>query len=175
MMDFCFSPNDTPVSVGWNAKVFPNKKQLQKVWYLPQINQSPTSTAAAAEKMGRAQGIVNESKKESISVTYDLAIAKVAMQIQAEESPKFDNVFVALGAFHIEMALFVAFGKYVAESGGPHILNEAGVIEKGSIKSFLSGKSYKRSKRCHQRLALAMEILHFTFFLETKDENEGRY
>jgi hypothetical protein len=42
--------------------------------------------------MRRAQGIVNESKKESISVTYDLAIAKVAMQIQAEESPKFDNV-----------------------------------------------------------------------------------
>jgi hypothetical protein len=70
------------------------------------------------------------------------------------------------------MALFGAFGKYLAESGGPHILNEAGVIEKGSIKSFLSGKSYKRSKRCHQRLALAMEILHFTFFLETKDENE---
>ena len=35
------------------------------------------------------------------------------------------------------------------------------MIEKGSISSFLSGKAYKRSKRLHQRLALAMDILHF--------------
>ena len=33
------------------------------------------------------------------------------------------------------------------------------MIEKGSISSFLSGKAYKRSKRLHQLLALA--ILHF--------------
>ncbi|CAB4037633.1 Hypothetical predicted protein [Paramuricea clavata] len=88
MMNFCFSPNDTPMWVGWNAKVFPNKKELQKVWYVPQINQSPTPTAVVAETMRHAQGIANESKKESISVTYDLAIAKVAMQIQAKESPR---------------------------------------------------------------------------------------
>lgn len=105
-------------------------------------------------------------------MTYDLAIAKVAMQIQTEESPKFDNVFVNLGGFHIEMALFSAVGKYVAESGGPHILNEVGVIAKGSIKSFLSGKSYKHSRRCHQLLALPMEILHFTSFHGTKEENK---
>ena len=35
------------------------------------------------------------------------------------------------------------------------------MIEKGSISSFLSGKAYKRSKRLHQLLALAMDILHF--------------
>ena len=64
--------------------------------------------------------------------------------------------------------MFGAFGKYVAESGGPHVLNEAHVVEKGSLNSFLTGKSYKRSKRSHQLLALGKEILHFQAFLKIK-------
>lgn len=53
MMDFCFSPHDTAMWVGWNAEPFPNTHKLQKVWYLPQINQSPTSSAVVAETMRR--------------------------------------------------------------------------------------------------------------------------
>ena len=44
-----------------------------------------------------------------------MTIAKIAMQIQHEESPKFDNIFINLGAFHMEMALFNAIGKYIDE------------------------------------------------------------
>ena len=61
-------------------------------------------------------------------------------------------------------------GKYLAESGGPHILNETHVIEKGSLKSFLSGKSYNRCKRSHQLLEVAMEILQIQAFV---DKNDG--
>ena len=71
------------------------------------------------------------------------------MQLQAEEKPTYGNVFIYLGPFHITCASFSMFGKYLEESGGPHILNETHVIEKGSLKSFLSGKSYNRCKRSH--------------------------
>ena len=91
-------------------------------------------------------------------MTYDLAIAKVAMQLQAEEKPTYDNVFIHLGLFHITCSFFSVLGKYLAELGGPHILNETHVIEKGSLKSFLSGKSYNRCKRSHQLLGAGMEI-----------------
>ena len=64
-------------------------------------------------------------------MTYDLAIAKVAMQLQAEEKGTYDNVFIHLGPFHITCAFFSMLGKYLAESNGPHILNETYVIEKG--------------------------------------------
>ena len=50
--------------------------------------------------------IASEGQKEKISVTYDLAIAKVAMQIQAEEKPTFDKIFISLGSFHLEMDFF---------------------------------------------------------------------
>ena len=38
------------------------------------------------------------------------------MTIQAAESPEFDNVFVALGSFHIELAFFSVLGKIVQAS-----------------------------------------------------------
>ena len=57
-------------------------------------------------------------------------------------------------------------GKYLAESGEPHILNETHVIERESVKSFLSGKSYNRCKRSHQLLGAAMEILHVQAFVD---------
>ena len=54
--------------------------------------------------MNRAIRIAEECGKTSIAVTYDPAIAKMAMHIQEEESPNFDNVFIVLGNFHLELA-----------------------------------------------------------------------
>ena len=42
----------------------------------------------------------------NISVTYDLAIANVAMQLRAEEKPTYGNTFIHLGLFHITYAFF---------------------------------------------------------------------
>ena len=105
-----------------------------------------------------------ECGKREIALTYDLAIGKMAMEVQIEEAPTFDNIFVTLGSFHIKMAFFSVIGKYISESGGPHLLTESGIIENGSLTSFLLGKSYKRSEGNNQLLALAMEIQHFNSF-----------
>lgn len=64
-----------------------------------------------AETLARAQKVADECGKRPTSVTYDLAIAKNAMQIQSSEKPKYDNTFVNLGAFHIELELFKLLGK----------------------------------------------------------------
>ena len=64
------------------------------------------------------------------------------MQLQGEESPTYDNLFINVEDFHIEF--FSAFGKYIERSGGPHVLQETGVIRKFSLKSFIIGKVYNR-------------------------------
>ena len=46
------------------------------------------------------------------------------------------------------------------------------IIEKVSLKSFISGKRYKRTKRAHQLLGLVMDILHFQSFLESNETTE---
>jgi hypothetical protein len=70
------------------------------------------------------------------------------------------------------VSYFGVLGKYLAESGGPHLLTEAQIIEKGSLTSFLSGKSYKRCKRIHQLLALAMELEDFNSFQLSLEEED---
>ena len=66
------------------------------------------------------------------------------MQIQQAESPRFDNVFICFGAFHIEMALFGALGFFLDGSGGPTVLIDADVLGVGSLNGFLLGKHYNR-------------------------------
>lgn len=46
---------------------------------------SPTSTSVVKETMNIAQRVSKECKQKYIHVTYDLAIAKIAWQIQSVE------------------------------------------------------------------------------------------
>ena len=94
----------------------------------------------------------------------------MAMQIQAEESPRFDNVSVFMGQFHTEMAFFNTLGKFIAESGGPSILVGSQVIASGLLKGFITGKHYNCCKRIHPLFATAMELLHFKLFLSSRDD-----
>ena len=79
----------TPLWTGWNSRLIPRDEDIQKIWQLPQLNQSPTSNTVAIEAMRRSLAIAAECGRNCISVTYDLAIAKVAMQIQYKERPAF--------------------------------------------------------------------------------------
>ena len=174
MINFGFNDTKTPMWVGWNSQnTVSVHDEKQHIAYLPQINHSPTSSSVVKKTMEIALKIAKECQKKEIAVTYDLAIAKVAMQIQAEEAPMFDKLFINLGAFHIELALLGVLGKYLDASGGPFILNECHIIEKGSMNSFISGKNYKRGIRAHSLLSLSMEILHFKQFLKSKNMNNS--
>ena len=106
---------------------------------------------------------------EYITVTYNLATAKVAFSIQSEGSPKFDRLFIMLDIFHIQMAFFSVIGKYVDHSGSQHILKESSVLAEGSQKGFISGKHFNRCKRVHPLLSASIELLHFRGFTENKD------
>ena len=176
MLKYNYQPTQTPMWIGFNSlQLQQDDKPQQIIRYLPQLNQSPTSTSVVAELLNRSLIVMNEQGKTAIAVTFDLAIAKIAMQIQKTDSPRFDQVFVNIGAFHIEMAFFAVIGKYIAESGGPYILSDCHIIEQGSLNGFLSGKSYSRCRRVHQILSISFEILHFRLFLSTteiKDENQ---
>ena len=130
----------------------PGMVHRKKVWYLKQINE-------VSEILKQSQKVAEECNKYSISVTYDIATAKLAMPILAEEKPTYHNVFIHLGLFHITCAFFSMLGKYLAESGGPHILNETHVIEKGSLKSFLPGKSYK--KKTFTKILLLKNLMKY--------------
>ena len=137
----------------------------QQISYMENLSLPPTRLDVVAETLRLAQKVASECSEQYAIVTYDLAVAKPALQIQSQESPLFDNVFVCFGAFHIVLAYFAAIGYLLSESGGPHILTDTGILAAGSLNGFLTGKHYNRCKRIHPMLACAFQKLHFRRFL----------
>lgn len=156
---------DVPMWVGFNSRIDKHDSPQQLISYLTPINASPTSTSIVLETMKQSQQIAEEVQQSSIQVTYDLAIAKVALQIQATEKPTFDNLFIHLGPFHIMMAYFKAIGKVISDCGLTNVMVESSLLANGSVNGFLDGKHFNRCKRLHPLVALGLEILHFKSFL----------
>ena len=75
MIQFRILPKSTLMWVGWNTQHWIDKKAAEKIWCLPAISQSPTSTAVVKETMKRAQQFAVECGKREITLTYNLAIA----------------------------------------------------------------------------------------------------
>ena len=157
MISFAFWRETQPMWVRCNAKKESDKfSKIQKLFYLPQINQSPTSTVVVVETLKRALKFADHFKKKCCSCVWSCYC----------EDCYVDTMFIAQRAFHIELSFFSTSGMYIAELGGPYI-NEHKVIENRSLNGFIMGKNYDCCKRPHQLFALAFEILLFKSFLST--------
>lgn len=166
MTAHCLAIPKVPMWIGANNLIYEDKSNQQQVCYLTTINQSPTHAAVVRETMLRSLKAAEELGEEYMQVTYDLGIAKIAMQIQATEKPSFDKVFIHLGVFHVLLAYYKAVGKFINGSGISEALGDAGLLASGSVNGFISGKNYNRCKRLYPMLALVIQILHFEAFLE---------
>lgn len=84
------------------------------------------------------------------------------------DKPRFDNLFIHVGAFHIMMAFFKAVGKFIDECGITNIMVNAEMLANGSVSSFIAGKHFNRCKRLHPIVSLALQTLHFEQFLHVE-------
>lgn len=167
--NFHFRLPDTSMWIGYNSSIQKDKSSVQKVSYLTTINSSPTNVAVVRETMIQAQKIALECGERYLEVTYDLAIAKVALQIQSIEKPLFDNLFIHLGQFHVMLAFFKALGKFIDGSGITNVMVDTELLANGSVNGFITGKHFNRCKRLHPLIALALQILHSEAYLEDKN------
>ncbi|GBP62836.1 hypothetical protein EVAR_44691_1 [Eumeta japonica] len=167
MLSHAYHLPNLPMWVGYNSLISNNENNpMQIVSYLTPINLSPTNTSVVLETMEQSLKICEEVKQSSIQVTYDLAIAKVALQIQATEAPKFDKLFIHLGPFHIMMSYFKAVGKFITDCGLSNVMVQSSLLASGSVTGFLDGKHFNRCKRLHPLVSVGLEILHFKSFLD---------
>ncbi|CAH0563075.1 unnamed protein product [Brassicogethes aeneus] len=155
----------TPMWVGYNSKLFNDTSSTQKISYLTPINLSPTKWEVVYETLLQCQKMTKELNQQYMEVTYDLAIAKMAMRIQSAEKDTFNNIFIHLGSFHIMMAYFHTVGKFIDECGLADVMVESQILASGSVGGFISGKHFNRCKRLHPLMALGFRILLFKSFL----------
>ena len=132
----------TPIWTGWNSLVTEDHLPMHQISCMENITLTPTRLDVVVETLKHSQRMTNECGQQYVVVTYDLAIAKPAIQIQQTESPLYDNVFICFGAFHIVMAYFGGLGYILDGSGGQEILTETEVLAASSLNGFLKGKHY---------------------------------
>lgn len=154
--------------VGFNSQVMKNDSPQQLISYLTPINAFPTATPVVLETMMQCLKILQELNQPYIQVTYDLAIAKIALQLQANEPDKFSKLFIHFGAFHIMHSYFKAIGKFIDDCGLSTIMVESGLLASGLVSSFIDGKHFNRCKRLHPLIAVGLQILHFRSFLSVR-------
>lgn len=170
MFSHALDIEDTPMWVGFNSKFTEDKNKKKKIIrYLTPINESPTDSKVVLETMNESLKIAGELNQPSISVSYDLAIAKVAMKIQSAKRPTYDNLFIHLGTFHVMIAYFKAVGKFIAGCGLMNVAVDSGLLASGSVELFLAGKHFNRCKRIHPIMSLGLEMMNFQLFLESKN------
>lgn len=98
----------TPMWVGFNARINRTDNQIkQKVFYLTPINEAPTDNSVVLETMRRALRIADECGEQYAQVTYDLGIARIALQLQNTEFREFQKLFI-----HIQMSYFKAIRNF---------------------------------------------------------------
>ena len=168
----CKTNKGTPMWSGWNSTITKDDLPAQKIGYLANIGAPPTQHDVVNETMKRNVTLAEECKEDYMATTYDLAIAKPASQLQDTMKPKYDNIFVCFGAFHIKFRYLSAIGYLLDGSGAAHILMESGVLGKGSINAFLSGKHFNQARRMHVLLATSMRIKHIELFLQLEEAND---
>ena len=157
--------DNIPMWGGWNSQITEDSLPQQRIGYMENLSLPPTRLDVVAKTLALSQEVAKECNETHAVVHYDLAIAKPAMQIQAEEKPKFDNIFICFGPFHVQLAFFGALGYILDGSGGPYILTENDVLAPGSLNGFISGKHFNRCKQLHPLLSCAFGVLHFESFL----------
>ncbi|GFW32459.1 uncharacterized protein TNCV_676181 [Trichonephila clavipes] len=106
MLSHAFRLVDTPMWTGFNSKIMIDDSPQQLISYLTPINESPTSNAVVLATMQQCMSVLQELSQEYMQVTYDLAIAKIALQIQATENNTFQKAFYSLGCFSYYDVIF---------------------------------------------------------------------
>ena len=105
---------------------------------------------------------------------YDFAIAEKAYAIQALEAPRFKNLLILVGNFHLELSFFGAVGTFLNGSGIETILAESGVLAEGFLVGFIKGKFYNRCQRIHELTAIVLERLFFQRFMDDLSVEEKK-
>ena len=167
MMMHAMEIDRIPMWTGFNSMHYVDHLPKQAVLYMPNIDRSPTSDDVVVETLVITQKCAEECGQSYGVVTYDLDVAKRAIKIQVTESPRFDNIFIMFGAFHLRMCLFKAIGKLIKESGMAEMLVEAEVLASSSLNGFIECTNFNRCKRLHPMLSLALKTLQFHQFCTT--------
>ena len=98
--------NITPLYYSYLSRYVRDHPPCTLVTYVDPISLPPTMSDVVCETMVQSIQVSKEMKQKYAIVAYDLAVALKIYCIQVVQAPKFDNLIIILGNFHIGPAFF---------------------------------------------------------------------
>jgi len=161
------SAQNVPEWTGWvSATAKERHVQPSNIRYLKPIMHPITQLSTIQECLKLAMDITQQIGQDHTFVTFDLAAAKLALNLVWADSDKYKSVTVHLGAFHTMCSYMGAIGRMMTGSGFEEVVINSGVCASGSLDQVLTGKHFNRAIRVHGHVLSALERLLLQAFVD---------
>lgn len=135
----------------YNARKHPTvASNLSVVGYCPMLNHPSTDPSTIYTVLVYLKTIMEKLGQPHSVITFDLALYKIAKDIQWSRPSEFENTVVRMGGFHIMKNYLAALGTMLDTSGLRQLLIEAGLYSNVTINQIFAGKHYNRAIRTHK-------------------------
>jgi len=143
-----------------------------RILFLPFINHSPSNYNTIFTTL---KYIINDGNKDGHTtcvVTLDQPLYLKTREIIATLTgdPKFSNVFVRLGGFHLLMSYLGSIGYIMADSGLKEIMSV--IFAPNSVDKILLGHAYSRAVRAHTLIQITLSQIIFKEISFTDKQKE---
>ena len=136
----------------FNSAHCTTKLDTSVIGYCPMLNYPSTDPKTIYTVMSNLQKMMCTLNQKHAIITFDLALYKIAKEIQWSRPIEFGNVIIRLGGFHIITNYLSALGTMHASSGLKEVLVESGVLTGVTVNQVFAGKHYKRGVMVHKLL-----------------------
>ena len=126
---------------GFHSKTMDDNFEMQRVSFLPAINQSPTELDTVHEVLQQVKRKTEILTVQSAGLVLDHAIFTKALNILNDitnEDLK-ASINIRMGGFHTSCIFLAAIGKRFASGGLRDIVIESGFVGPGTIEAIFKG------------------------------------
>ena len=127
------------------------------VGYCPMLNYRSTDPSTIYTVMDYIQTVTNKLGQPYTVLTFDLALYKIAKEVQWARPIEFEHTYIKMGGFHIMVNYLSALGSMHESSGLRQLLIEAGLYSNVTVNQIFDGKHYNRAVRTQK---LLYEVLY---------------
>ena len=135
--------------------------------FAPILPYPPTDHDIVYTRMLQFSDALVQKKTKCGSFWCDMAIYKIAKEIQILKPDLFGHMFIGIGGFHHEKILMAVIGKILQCSGIENVLVETEVYGPSAVKQVLDGGHYSRSKRGLALIAESFEAVRLIAYQQT--------
>ena len=105
----------------------------------------------------------------------DEGVYRIAKELQLLNPSLFSNIFLGIGAFHMENILISCCRSYLKECGEENVFVKSDVFGPGVVQSVMSGSNYIRGRKGMMILAETLQQLQFQQYNQKDPISEVDY